>query len=226
MIFMKKILKRIIIKLKFRKKVQIGSGCNITLNSHFDGFNYIGENVCFDGKLGIGSYIGNDCSISASIGKFTCIAPNVKTINGFHPTKKMISIHPAFFSTENCTGLGFGNRKLFDEQRYADKNSKNDIIVGNDVWIGYGVTIIAGVTIHDGAIIGSGAVVTKDVLPYSIVGGNPAKEIRKRFTDEQINTLEEIKWWDNSIDWIKSHAGYFCNIDQYLDILAKDSEEK
>ena len=75
-------------------------------------------------------------------------------------------------------------------------NNKGDIIIGNDVWIGYEAVILAGVTIGDGAIIGTRAVVTKDVPPYSIVGGVPAKSIRKRFDDETIVELLRLKWWD------------------------------
>lgn len=75
-------------------------------------------------------------------------------------------------------------------------DNKGDIIIGNDVWIGYDAVIMAGVTIGDGAIIGTRAVVTKDVAPYSIVGGVPAREIRKRFAPEIVERLRELKWWD------------------------------
>lgn len=75
-------------------------------------------------------------------------------------------------------------------------DNKGDIIIGNDVWIGYDAVIMAGVTIGDGAIIGTRAVVTKDVEPYSIVGGVPMREIRKRFAPEVVERLRELKWWD------------------------------
>lgn len=75
-------------------------------------------------------------------------------------------------------------------------DNKGDIIIGNDVWIGYEAVIMAGVTIGDGAIIGTRAVVTKDVAPYSIVGGIPAREIRKRFAPEVVERLRELKWWN------------------------------
>ncbi len=75
-------------------------------------------------------------------------------------------------------------------------DNKGDIIIGNDVWIGYEAVIMAGVTIGDGAIIGTRAVVTKDVAPYSIVGGVPAREIRKRFAPEVVERLAELKWWN------------------------------
>lgn len=81
---------------------------------------------------------------------------------------------------------------------WADKawDNKGDIVIGNDVWIGYEAVIMAGVTIGDGAIIGTRAVVTKDVPPYTIVGGIPAKPIRKRFSEEVIERLLRLKWWD------------------------------
>ena len=73
---------------------------------------------------------------------------------------------------------------------------KGDITIGNDVWIGYEAAILEGVTIGDGAIIGARALVTKDVPPYTIVGGTPAKEIRKRFDEKVASTLQRLKWWD------------------------------
>lgn len=92
---------------------------------------------------------------------------------------------------------------LFFEEWELDKanvtdswDNKGDIVIGNDVWIGYEAVIMQGVTIGDGAIIGTRAVVTKDVPPYTIVGGIPAKMIRKRFSDEVISRLLEIKWWE------------------------------
>ena len=81
-------------------------------------------------------------------------------------------------------------------------DNKGDIVIGNDVWIGYEAVIMAGVTIGDGAIIGARAVVTKDVPPYTIVGGVPAKQIRKRFSDETISELLNLKWWDWPIEKI------------------------
>jgi len=91
------------------------------------------------------------------------------------------------------------------------KGTKGDIIIGNDVWIGSGVTIMSGVTIGDGAVIGAKTVVAKDVKPYSIIVGNPAKEIKKRFTDEQIEKLLQIKWWDWEDSKIKQNMKYICN---------------
>ena len=84
-------------------------------------------------------------------------------------------------------------------------DNKGDIVIGNDVWIGYEAVILSGVTVGDGAIIGTRAVVTKDVPPYTIVGGVPAKPIRKRFSDEVISGLSELQWWNWHEDRIKEN---------------------
>lgn len=123
------------------------------------------------------------------IGKFCSIACGAKFLfNSANHTMASLSTYPFPL--------------FFDEWELEKKNvteawdNKGDIIVGNDVWIGYEVVILAGVTIGDGAIIGTRAVVTKDVPPYTIVGGLPAKPIRKRFDDETIARLLKLKWWD------------------------------
>jgi len=85
-------------------------------------------------------------------------------------------------------------------------NTKGDVVIGNDVWIGRGVTILSGVTIGDGAVIGARAVVAKNVLPYAVVVGNPARHIKFRFTDEQIVELLKIKWWDWDYEKIGEYA--------------------
>ncbi len=83
--------------------------------------------------------------------------------------------------------------------------TKGDTKIGNDVWVGFDATIMPGITIGDGAIIGSKSVVTKDVEPYSVVGGNPAKLIRKRFSEERIAELLEMQWWDWPVEKITAN---------------------
>ena len=92
-------------------------------------------------------------------------------------------------------------------------DNKGDIVIGNDVWIGYEAVIMAGVHIGDGAIIGTRAVVTKDVPPYTIVGGVPAKEIRKRFNSDMIEQMLALKWWNWSVDKIQEFLPYLMNGD-------------
>jgi len=127
------------------------------------------------------------------IGKFCMIASDVKFImNGANHLSNAISAYPfAIF--------GNGWENAMDEKSYPNKG---DITIGNDVWIGYNATIMAGVTIGDGAIIAANATVVKDVAPYSILGGNPANEIKKRFSDEKIQQLLELQWWNWDIDKI------------------------
>jgi len=107
---------------------------------------------------------------------------------------------------------------IFFEEWNLDKrdvtsawDNKGDIVIGNDVWIGYEAVIMAGVHIGDGAIIASRAVVTKDVPPYTIVGGTPAKKIRMRFDEDTIAQLQELKWWDWNIDKIAQYLPHIMN---------------
>lgn len=90
---------------------------------------------------------------------------------------------------------------------------RGDIVIGSDVWCGFGSWVLSGVTIGDGAVVGGGSVVTKDVPPYAIVGGNPAKIIRYRHTPEQIEALLEIKWWDWPEEEIREAVPYLANED-------------
>ena len=96
---------------------------------------------------------------------------------------------------------------------------KGDIIVENDVWIGAKSTIMSGVRIHNGAVVGSCSVVTKDVPPFAIVAGNPAKIVKYRFSEKQIDALQKIAWWDWTEDRIKTEAMtlWSDNIDEFID---------
>ncbi|MEO9100227.1 MAG: CatB-related O-acetyltransferase [Ginsengibacter sp.] len=127
------------------------------------------------------------------IGKFCMIASNVTFImNGANHLTDTLTTYPfAIF--------GNGWEKAMDGKTYPQKG---DINIGNDVWIGYNATVMAGVTIGDGAIIATNSTVIKDVEPYSIVGGNPAKEIKKRFSDNKTKKLLELKWWNWNIEKI------------------------
>lgn len=121
------------------------------------------------------------------IGKFCMIASGVEFImNGANHLVDAVSTFP--FAV-----FGSGWEHAMEGKTYP---FKGNIVIGNDVWIGYKATITAGVTIGHGAIIGAGSLVTRDVPPYTIVGGNPAKEIRKRFSEPDIETLLTVNWWD------------------------------
>lgn len=132
-----------------------------------------------------------------TIGKFCAIASGVEFIlNGGNHLVDAISSYP--FSI-----FGHGWEKAMEGRTFPNKG---DIVVGNDVWLGYRSVILAGVTIGDGAIVGAYSVVTKDVPPYTIVAGNPAKEIRRRFSDPEIAHLLQLRWWDWPIEKITEHV--------------------
>jgi len=123
------------------------------------------------------------------IGKFCSIACGATFLfNSANHTRSSLSTYPF--------PLFFEEWGLEKENVAASWDNKGDIVIGNDVWIGYEAVIMAGVTIGDGAIIGARAVVTKDVPPYTVAGGIPAKPIRKRYSQETIAALSELKWWD------------------------------
>ncbi|OWP84288.1 chloramphenicol acetyltransferase [Flavobacterium davisii] len=131
------------------------------------------------------------------IGKFCMIASGVKFImNGANHLTEAISAYPfAIF--------GHDWQYAMEGKSYP---TKGDTTIGNDVWIGHNATIMAGVKIGDGAIIATNATVTKDVPPYSIVGGNPAQLIRKRFSEEKIQELLQLAWWDWDIEKITENV--------------------
>ena len=122
------------------------------------------------------------------IGRFCSIACGAKFI--------MNSANHSLKSLSTYTFPLFGDDWGHDMKTTESWDNRGDIVIGNDVWIGYEAVFLSGVTIGDGSIVGARAVVTKDVPPYTIVGGVPAKTIRKRFSDEDIATLMALKWWD------------------------------
>ncbi len=129
------------------------------------------------------------------IGKFCQIAAGVEFImNGANHQMNAVSTYPFF------TMIGFEA----NPPKTSDMPLKGDTVIGNDVWIGQNAVILPGVHIGDGAIIGANSVVGSDVAPYTIVVGNPAKVLRKRFDEELINLLLEWKWWDKPISEIKA----------------------
>ena len=125
--------------------------------------------------------------------------------------------HPLIFCITFCISIGLIFFPLNPQYTFRSVphtwDNKGDIIIGNDVWIGYEAIIMAGVHIGDGAIIATRAVVTKDIPPYTIVGGIPANPIRKRFSDDIIQKLEILKWWDWPIEKIHQKLPYILNGD-------------
>jgi virginiamycin A acetyltransferase len=144
------------------------------------------------------------------IGKFCSIAYNSKFLfNGSNHTLSSASTYP-FAVMPAEWNLQVPVTKAWD--------NKGDIVVGNDVWIGFEVVIMAGVTIGDGAIIASRSVVTKDVEPYTIVGGAPAKPIRKRFPDAQVQKLLEVQWWNWTDENIEQNMNKILDVNKIMDL--------
>ena len=140
------------------------------------------------------------------IGKFCSIACGAKFLfNSANHTVKSLTTYPFPIFFEEW---GLDVRDITTAW-----DNKGDIVIGNDVWIGYEAVIMSGVTIGDGAIIGTRAVVTKDVPPYTIVGGVPAKQIRKRFSEETISELLKWKWWDWTFEKISQNIEFIKNGD-------------
>lgn len=180
---------------KIAKNVKIGSHCNIQR-----------------GGVSSFSYMGDYCELpQVEIGKFCSIAAHVTLAAGNHPMS-YVSTSPYTYSTIRNS---FAKKQLFTQEFfYTDEDHKYLCKIGNDVWIGTRVTLVCGskaLNIGDGAVIAAGAVVTKDVPPYAVVAGCPAKILRYRFSDEMISEMEREKWWDKSEDWIKESVEAFSD---------------
>lgn len=191
--------------------------CNVSfLRTNFSKYNRINKNTNVScSSIGQYTYVANDCFLyRVQIGAFTSIGPKVEVIYGTHPTN-YVSTNPVFYSSRKQCGTSFVDKNSFDEFNLVS-GSNMSAIIGNDVWIGFGVKIIEGVTIGDGAIVLPGAYIVSDVEPYSIVGGVPAKHKKYRFDEEQRKALLKFEWWKKDIDWIKSNANIFTNVELFL----------
>ena len=212
-------------QLKKKHHLKFGREVYIDRATIFEGYNYLSNfSALLSSRIGYASYLGEKTSlINANIGRYTSIGPDVKGIYGQHPSKGFISTHPAFFSMRKQVGFTYVDQQLFPEvPDPIEPGSPYTIKIGNDVWIGAGVRIMEGVQIGDGAIVAARALVTKDVPPYAIVGGIPAKTIKMRFDPEQIDFLMRYKWWDKDPEWIKAHAGEFADSDSFFKTFADD----
>jgi len=165
----------------------------------FGKYTYGSPNIHFqvhDSKL----VVGNFCSIAKNV--------NIYLGNGQGHDMTFVSTYP----------FGYIYQNTFPIVKNNSKDTKGDVIIGNDVWIGENVTIMSGVNIGDGAVIANNSHVIKDVEPYSLVGGNPAKFIKYRFSKEQRDKLLEIKWWNWEDKKIEKFIPFLCsnNIDDFI----------
>jgi acetyltransferase-like isoleucine patch superfamily enzyme len=151
--------------------------------------------------------------VTLKIGNFCSIAFNVTILLGGEHKTEWVTTYPFIVALRD-----FAEFRNFPWHQ----NTKGDVVIGNDVWIGTGATILSGVEIGDGAVVGACSVVTKDVPPYAIVAGNPAKVIRQRFNEETIDKLLKIKWWNWDIQRIKENMPLLLS-DRINDFVEKNA---
>lgn len=214
------------IKLNLNRNIEIGRETKVRF-AKLDSYTRIG-NYCNiqGGNIGSYSYIGNYTELpQTKIGKFCSIAEHVLLCAGNHPMH-YVSTSPYTYSTMRWT---LTEQSYFTEEfYYISPNERYLCEIGNDVWIGVGARLVCGnhaLRIGDGAVIAAGGVVTKDVPAYAVVAGCPAKIVRYRFPENQIDFLLELKWWDRGATWIKQHVKYFQDIEQLMRIANNENAE-
>ena len=186
---------------KATKNVILGEDAKVEAGSHL-------VNVV----MGKYSFCGYECAIyNCDIGKFCSIASYVRIGGSEHPFE-WVSTSPVFYKGRDSV-----------KKKYVEYERKEDLHthIGNDVWIGEGCHIKAGVNIGDGAIVGMGSVVTKDVAPYTIVAGNPAKVIRYRFDNKVCEQLLELQWWDWDEELLERLSPYIREPHKFVDAYRK-----
>lgn len=168
-------------------------------NSTLGRYTEIGERSRFhDSELGDYSYLVQDCGVwAARIGKFSNIAAACRINATNHPTWRATLHHFTYRASDYWDDAAV-------EEEFFDWRRSNGVSIGHDTWLGHGATILPGVTVGDGAAIGAGAVVSKDVAPYTIVGGVPAKPIRERFPRAIAERFQALAWWDWDHDRLRA----------------------
>lgn len=170
-----------------------------------------------DSHIGDYSYLESNVRVSYTImGRFTSVAPSAQVGLASHPIQDNVSLHPAFYRQDPALGYDLVSAQTEHQELQTTR-------VGNDVWIGAGALVVGGVTIGDGAVVAAGAVVTRDVPPYAVVGGIPAKVLRHRFEEDTVQYLLELRWWDRSEAWWRSHAHLMRDIGSLRDELESEA---
>lgn len=196
-----------------------GTGCYADDQCAFEeGVRVCDNAAVFHSSIGMFSYLAPDSTVQhCTMGRYCSIGPGVMIGLGVHPIDGMISTYPAFYSVRKHAVNYRADPKVVEYK---------PIIIKNDVWIGARAVILDGVTIGDGAIIAAGSVVTKNVEPYTIVGGIPAKLIRRRFSEEDAQSLVAFAWWNRGAKFCRKHADLFADAPAFLAMVAVEKERE
>ncbi len=202
---------------KFKYKIIVGSGSYIS-KSKFEKNCSVGDNCTVTNSVvGKYSYITEGARIShAKIGKFCSIGPNLRVGMASHPIKKFVSTSPMFHSKNTNLNFSFVKKNEISTHKYIDKKKLYFIEIENDVWIGANVTIMDGVKIGNGAVIGANSLVTKNIQPYAVAVGMPAKIIDYRFNKSQIRKLLNLEWWNRDDEWLIQKVDLLKDINKFL----------
>ena len=165
----------------------------------------------FDTTVGDWSYVEHDCHISSTdIGRYTSVAPFTVIGLAEHPSRTWVSTHPRFYLHRPRSGYDLVSSTRYEEFARAT--------IGSDVWIGVGARVRGGTTIGHGAIVGAGSVVTRDVPPYAVVAGSPARLVRYRFDEDDIAFLLDFRWWERDDAWLRANVDAFVSVDRLREL--------